>query len=85
MAGHAAPPPGQLAAAICVLLFMQLAARQDVAAGYFWHMPVPSQTPLFPQVDWAVAAHIAPSVAAWGSDIPAGTGVHMPGEVPLHV
>jgi hypothetical protein len=67
------------------LLFRQEAARQLVDAGYFWHIPAPSHEPLFPQVEAGVDAHIAPSVAACGSGIPAGTGVHVPGDAPLHV
>ena len=85
MVGQAAPPPGQLAGAIWVLLPMHAAARQLVDGGYFWHIPAPSHEPLLPQVEAGVAAHIAPSVAACGSGMPAATGVHVPGDAPLHV
>ena len=85
IAGHMAPPPGQLAAATADLVVTHAGARQEVAAGYFWHMPAPSHEPLFPQVVAGVIAQIAPSVAACGSAMPAGTGTHAPGTAPLQV
>lgn len=85
IAGQAPPPPGQLAGAIIEELEAQAAARQTVLLEYFWQAPLPSQTPVFPQVVAAAAVHAAPSVEAWGSAALAATGVHVPGLVPLQV
>ena len=85
IAGQAAPPPGQLAAARAEVVVTHAAARQTVDAEYFSHIPAPLHAPSFPHVEAAVAAHCAPSVAECGSGWPAGTGAQVPGDAPLHV
>jgi hypothetical protein len=66
------PVPLQVAAEVSVEP-VQVGARHWVPDAYFWQPPVPSQKPVWPQVDAADIMHVAV-----GSAPPAGTAEQVP-------